>query len=216
MEFLLFDVGRMKYKDAWDLQRLLVDDRLLDRMPDALIMVEHDHVITFGRRSEGDGIGSIDGVELFRVERGGLATYHGPGQLVGYPIVKLQERFRDIKAHIHNIEETLVRTLTDFDIPAARREGHPGIWVDGRKIASIGVAVRERVTFHGFALNVDTDMRYFGLIEPCGLKPETMTSMSEVLKRKVSIENVKPVLLAKFKDVFGCGFVGGRETDQPL
>ena len=123
------------------------------------------------------------------------------------------ERFSDIKVHVHNIEEVLVRTLAKFDIRAARREGHPGIWVEGRKIASIGVAVRECVTFHGFALNVDPDMRFFELIEPCGLRPETMTSMGLVLGRKVALDEVKPILLSEFEDVFERRFVSPKGMD---
>jgi len=217
MEIILIDAGRMKYRDAWEMQRRLVDDRSSDKVPDVLILVEHDHVITHGRRSaEGEAEGVIDGVEHVRVERGGLATYHGPGQLVGYPIVKLQDRFGDIKGHVRRIEETLVRTLADFSITASRREGHPGIWAGDRKIASIGVAVRDSVTFHGFALNVDPDMKYFWLIEPCGLRPDAMTSMGQVLGRKVTIDEVKPVLLSKFEEVFGRKIVISNGTDRLL
>lgn len=214
MEFILRDLGRMRYKDAWELQKRLVEDRLLDRIPDTLIIVEHEHVITLGRRSEGTPLtNDLQGVELFHVERGGLATYHGPGQLVGYPVVKLHDRFADIKVHVRRIEEVLILCLRDFDIPADRREGHPGIWVDGKKIASIGVAVREGVTFHGFALNIDPDMNYFGLIEPCGLRPDMMTSMALSLGREITIEKVRPVLLSKFQEVFGCRLVTVKNTD---
>jgi lipoate-protein ligase B len=217
MEFILHDLGRMRYKDAWEIQKRLVEDRLLDRTSDALILVEHEHVITLGRRSEETPrTNELQGVELFHVERGGLATYHGPGQLVGYPIIKLRDRFADIKGHVRRIEDVLILCLRYFDIPAERREGHPGIWVNGKKIASIGVAVRESVTFHGFALNVDPDMKYFGLIEPCGLRPDMMTSMAMSLGRDITIENVRPVLLSKFQEVFGCRLVTVENTDRLL
>ena len=214
MDFVLRDLGQMRYKDAWELQKRLVEDRLFDKIPDTLIIVEHEHVITLGKRSEiGRSKGEVQGVEIVQVERGGLATYHGPGQLVGYPIIKLRDRFADIKGHIWKIEEVLILCLRDFDIPADRKEGHPGIWVDGKKIASIGVAVREGVTFHGFALNVDPNMKYFGLIEPCGLKPEMMTSMALSFGRRVTVDDVRPILLSKFMQVFGCRLVTVKNAD---
>jgi lipoate-protein ligase B len=203
MEFHLYDLGRMKYKDAWDLQKRLVEQRRSGSIPDTLLLVEHDHVITFGKRSPPGG-SNCYGIESFYVERGGLATYHGPGQIVGYPIVKLKDRLSDIKKHIWRLEEVLIRCLNRFDIPGERIEGHPGIWVCGKKIASIGVAVNGDVTFHGFALNVNPEMKYFALIQPCGLTPNTMTSMSQTLGREITINDVKPELIQIWEEVFTC------------
>jgi lipoic acid synthetase len=204
MKVGLLDLGRRPYPEIWELQRHLVEERTVGRIQDVLIMVEHDHVITLGRKTSPENFKPQD-VPVFQVERGGDATYHGPGQLVGYPIIKME--VPDVRKFVRSLEEVLIRTANAFEIPAGRKEGHPGVWVGDKKLASIGVAVTNWVTYHGFALNVNPDMGYFHLIKPCGLDPETMTSMQLLLGTPVELDAVKQVVLKQFADVFGAEVV---------
>lgn len=197
----MLDLGLIEYVEAHKLQLSLVKDRVEGRIPDTMLLLEHPHVITLGRRLKELNI-SIRDIPVYRVERGGEATYHGPGQLVGYFIVDLNSFNKSIKDFVWSIEETLIRTLEEFSIKASRIEGFPGVWVDGYKIASIGLALKEWVTYHGFALNVNTNLDYFKLINPCGLKPEIMTSMEKILGKKVDLEDVKKILVEKIRGVF--------------
>ncbi len=199
MKGRLLDLGRREYKEVWDLQRWLVDERAKDTAPDTLILVEHEHVITLGRRTSAENFRPQD-VRVYQVERGGDATYHGPGQLVGYPILRLQDH--DIHRYLRMLEEVLIRTTRSYGIDSGRREGHTGVWVGIKKIASIGVAVSSWVTYHGFALNVDPDLSYFSLIKPCGLDPNMITSMGAALGRPVHLSNVKARVVEDFCGVF--------------
>jgi lipoate-protein ligase B len=144
----------------------------------------------------------VEGVPVYHVERGGEATYHGPGQLVGYFIVDLNLVNKSIRDFVWSIEEALIRTLKEFNIEAGRMEGYPGVWVGNMKIASIGLALKWWVTYHGFALNVNTNLEYFKLINPCGLDPSVMTSMEKILGRKIDMESVKKILVEKILEVF--------------
>jgi len=195
MKVALMDLGRRPYPEVWELQKRLVEDRTSGNAPDTFILVEHDHVITLGRKTSAENFKPQD-VPVFQVERGGDATYHGPGQLVGYPIVKME--VPDVRKFVRALEEVLIRTTNSFDIQAGRKEGHPGVWVGEKKLASIGVAVTNWVTYHGFALNINTDMSYFRLIKPCGLDPDTMTSMEALLGHQVDFDAVKSEALRNF------------------
>ena len=200
-EAWLLDLGRMAYGDVWSIQKALAERRVEDAIPDGLILVEHDHVVTLGRRGTKDDVFE-PGLPVFEVERGGEATYHGPGQLVGYPILKLPDRL-EVKRLVTDLEEVLLRTCADFGIEATREGPERGVWVGGRKIASIGLAVQKSVTFHGFAHNVDTDLSYFLKIRPCGHAGTIMTSMEKQLGRKIDLEDVKASVIVHFQDVFG-------------
>jgi lipoate-protein ligase B len=200
MSGYLLDLGRMEYGEALQLQRELAAKRARSEIPDTLILVEHDHVITLGRKTTPANF-RPQNVPVFQVERGGDATYHGPGQLVGYPIILLQDH--DVRRHVRNLEEAIARTLGWYGIKGERLEGHPGIWVGGKKVASIGVAVTEWVTYHGFALNVNTDLAYFELIRPCGLDPSTMTSMQKVAAKTFPFEDVKARFAREYSAVTG-------------
>lgn len=199
MSMQLLDLGRKEYKSVWELQKQIAERRARGETPDTLILVEHEHVITLGRKTSAENLKQQD-IPIYQVERGGDATYHGPGQLVGYPIVLLEDH--DIRRFVGMLEEVLVRTVSDFEIRGERREGHRGVWVGGKKLASIGVAVTNWVTYHGFALNVNTDLSYFALIRPCGLDPELLTSMEKVLGRELEMTRVKEMLVEHFEDVF--------------
>jgi lipoate-protein ligase B len=204
MKVALLDLGRRQYSEVWEAQRSLMEARSRDEALDTLILVEHEHVITLGRKTSPENLGPQE-IPVFKVERGGDATYHGPGQLVGYPIIRLEDH--DVRKFVRSLEEVLIMTAKSFSITAGRVEGHPGVWVDGKKLASIGVAVTNWVTYHGFALNVNTQMAYFQLIRPCGLDPDTMTSMQVLLGRSPSMEAVKLEVEGNFAQVFGAELV---------
>jgi len=189
------DLGRVEYGKALEIQRHLVGLRAKNEAPDMLLLLEHDHVITLGRKTSAENLRQQD-VPVFEVERGGDATYHGPGQLVGYPILKLEDH--DVRRHVRTMERALIAAAGRSGIRAQTLEGHPGVWADGRKLASIGVAVTDWVTYHGFALNVNTDLSFFNLIRPCGLDPETMTSMEKILGRSLDFEEVKRAVLEEY------------------
>ena len=202
-------LGRVSYEDALQLQTELVARRRAEKIPDQLILLEHPHVITMGTASQEDHIllSSEDrrarGIEVFDVGRGGDVTYHGPGQLVGYPILSLSPDRKDLHRYLRDLEEILLHTLRSFGISASREDGFTGVWTPEGKVAAIGVRVSSGwITSHGFALNVDPDLSYFSSIVPCGLHDRPVTSMAHLLGRPVSLEEVVPPLLQGFKSVF--------------
>lgn len=212
MSGALIDLGVIEYGAAWELQKDLVARRAADQIPNTLLLLEHPHVITLGRKTTPENF-KPQKVPVFKVERGGDATYHGPGQLVGYPIVKLQDH--DVRKHVRTIEDALNAAVRTFGVRGERKEGHPGVWVQGRKLASIGVAVTEWVTFHGFALNVNTDMSYFELIKPCGLDPSSMTSMQMITGRAVDMDEVKREVVREYSAAKGEEYLQ-QEAARPL
>jgi lipoate-protein ligase B len=190
-DFLVYDLGLRRYAEALSFQREVAAQRITKAIPqDVLLVVEHPPVITLGRSSKEahllvtPEILAQRGVELFEVERGGDVTFHGPGQLVGYPIVDLTEHTQDLHWYLRQVEEVLIRSVAPFGIVAERVAGKTGIWTQGRKLASIGVHARQWVTWHGFALNVTTDLSYFDLMVPCGIAEVEMTSVAAELQRK--------------------------------
>ena len=210
---MFLDPGRMEYGAALELQRILAERRAKGEVPDILILLEHYNVITLGRKTSPENFKAQD-VPVFQVERGGDATYHGPGQLVGYPIVMLEDH--DVRKYVRRIEEALIGAVRKFGIEGERLDGHPGVWVQGKKLASVGVAVTNWVTYHGFALNVNTDLSYFNLIRPCGLDPNTMTSMQRLRRERVSFEDVKESVRTELSSVFGIDFAPGELEDTPV
>jgi lipoate-protein ligase B len=209
MTGLLMDLGRTEYGKALELQKTLVEKRTRGEIPDTLVLLEHEHVITLGRKTTPENF-KAQQIPVFHVERGGDATYHGPGQLVGYPIVKLEDH--DVRRHVLTIEKALIAAVRRWGIRGEIVEGHPGVWVGGHKLASIGVAVTNWVSFHGFALNVNTEMKYFDLIRPCGLDPETMTSMRVLLGRRVDLEDAKRAVAEEYSAALGEAFVPDRSN----
>jgi lipoyl(octanoyl) transferase len=181
------DLGVVPYGEALELQRALADDRIHGRIPDTLLLLEHPAVITLGRGTKQTSL-PVDaealrrrGIEVFEIERGGDVTYHGPGQLVGYPIIDLQQHKPDLHWYLRQLEGALIGALGSLGIEAGRHQGYTGVWTGGRKIASIGIHVRQWVTWHGFALNVTTDLSPFSLIVPCGIPDVVMTSIEKEL-----------------------------------
>jgi lipoyl(octanoyl) transferase len=210
------NLGVVPYADALALQRQLAEERIAGRIPDTLLLLEHPSVITLGRGTKATSL-PLDadalrrrGIEVFEIERGGDVTYHGPGQLVGYPILNLQQHKSDLHWYLRQIEETLIVALAGFGIVAGRNSGYTGVWTQGRKIASIGIHVRQWVTWHGFALNVTTELSPFSLIVPCGIPDVVMTSVERELAdeatRSVGADlpaRVRDAVVRSFALVFG-------------
>jgi lipoyl(octanoyl) transferase len=198
----------MDYGEALELQRELVAARQQGSIPDQLLLLEHPHVITLGRNGRMENLLASDaalasaGISFYPINRGGDVTYHGPGQLVGYPILDLREWKRDVGAYVRALEQTIIDMLADYGISAGRIPGLTGVWVDQRKIAAIGVHIGRWVTSHGFALNVSTDLNYFQYIVPCGLtKP--VTSMAQ-LGVRAGVAETSRALAAHFGRIFDC------------
>jgi lipoyl(octanoyl) transferase len=203
-------LGRVPYADALALQRELVVERQAGRVGDVLLLVEHPHVLTLGVRGDGGRshiLASAEAlaarsVDIFETGRGGDITYHGPGQLVGYPIIDLKPDRRDVHRYVRDLEEVLIRVAADYGIDAGRVAGLTGIWVGDRKLAAIGVRIARWVTSHGFALNVTTDLDYFNLIVPCGIADRGVTSLSALLGHDVDRADVEDRVVRHFGDVF--------------
>ncbi|MGB0408963.1 MAG: lipoyl(octanoyl) transferase LipB [Opitutales bacterium] len=204
----LIDWGRTRYAEAFEKQKARVESRKAGDCGDALIFTEHEPVFTMGLRKGAkehliwkEATLAARGIEVFQSNRGGDMTYHGPGQIVGYPIISLAQS-KDLHLYLRAIEEVVIRTLAGFGLASARREGKTGIWLETRKICAIGVAVKSWVTYHGFALNVDPDLSHFEGIVPCGITDGTVTSLVHELGRSVDLDEVKTALAVEYKEVF--------------
>ena len=213
-------LGTMSYEEALELQRAVARDRITDEIPeDVLLLVEHPPVVTLGRSSKEKNLISSPqflqsrGVELFEVERGGDVTFHGPGQLVGYPIIDLKRHKQDLHWYLRQVEDGLIRTLSRYGIPGERSTGYTGVWTKGRKIASIGVHARDWVTWHGFALNVTTDLSYFDLIIPCGIAGVEMTSIVKETGLSPSVEEVALAAGEEFGELLDLEVVESENPD---
>lgn len=200
-------LGRVGYAESLELQKEIETEVIARREPDHLLLLEHPHTFTLGRRSKNDGVLATAeilkklGVEVFEINRGGKATYHGIGQLVGYPIVNLSPDREDVHKYVRDIEEVLIRAMADFGIEAFRIEGLTGVHTVDGKVAAIGVHLKRWVTTHGFALNVNTDLSYYNWIIAC--EGEPVTSMDKLLGREIDMSEVEDRIVANFKDVFG-------------
>jgi lipoate-protein ligase B len=212
--------GRLAYGPAYQLQRQLIEIVRKDRARAFLILVEHAPVLTIGRRGTDRSIRvpratlKREGIEVFEVDRGGDVTYHGPGQIVGYPILALDGKRRDVHQYLRSLEALLIRTVARLGVRAERRKGFTGVWVGQRKLASIGVGFTSWICFHGFALNVDPNMRHFELIHPCGLPGVQMTSLAELTGRRVSLAEVNERLLPEFAAEFEFDQIDHGEPEQ--
>ncbi len=204
----IVNLGQAGYLEVLDLQRKLVDLRRQDIVPDTLLLVEHEPVITLGRRGSRANIVSTpaelasEGIQVHPVERGGDVTYHGPGQLVVYPIIQLTQRSLSLSRFIDLLEKSIIQVLADFGIQAGRNPEHRGVWVSHRKVAALGVAIRRWVSFHGIALNVSPNMDHFCHINPCELRSEQVTSMAELLGETPSMEGVIEKVVDRFAEHF--------------
>jgi lipoyl(octanoyl) transferase len=208
-DWSVVDLGTEAYRETWARQLALVEQRQRGEVPDTLLVVEHPHVFTLGRRRDAEANVLVPGdVEVIGIERGGDVTYHGPGQIVGYPIVQLDDGERDLNRFLRNLEDAVIATCGRFGLAADREPGKTGVWTtapDGvrRKLCSMGIACRKWVTFHGLALNVTSDLAYFGRINPCGFASSVMTSMAEQLGGELEIGAVKAVLAGELGRALG-------------
>jgi lipoyl(octanoyl) transferase len=230
-ELLVIDLGLVEYGAAWELQRRVAAARKAAAIPDVLLLCEHPHVITLGRSGKISNLRAPSeilrrmGVSFFETNRGGDITYHGPGQLVGYPILNLAEIRRDVAWYVRGLEETMIRATAEFTIVSRRVPGRTGVWVDvpagsatgnevkemkevrevkdEEKLAAIGVHLSRWVTSHGFAYNVSTDLRYFDLIVPCGIAGKRATSLEKLLGRRVEMKDAAPRIAAHLGEIFG-------------
>ena len=211
---LVVDLGFVEYSVAWEYQRRLVAARKSGVLPDVILLCQHPHVITLGRNGKLANLRASDhvlrqmGVSFFETDRGGDITYHGPGQLVGYPILDLAQIRRDVAWYVRGLEEAMMRATGEFGIASRRVAGCTGVWVDvpgqsEEKLAAIGVHLSRWVTSHGFAYNVSTDLRYFDLIVPCGIVDKQATSLEKLLARGVEMKEVSSRIVAHLGEVLG-------------
>ena len=203
------NLDRMKYQQVYDLQKKLVKLRYQSEIPDCLIVCEHDPVITMGRGTDKNNLLVSEeslrkkGVDLFEIERGGDITFHGPGQVIMYPIINLQGRGKDTHKYLRDLETVVINTLNELGLKAGIKKGLTGIWVNDHKVGAIGVAVSKWITYHGLALNVNTDLDYFKLINPCGITEYPVGSISGLLGRTIDIDDIKKLLIDSFVRYFG-------------
>jgi lipoyl(octanoyl) transferase len=202
-------LGLVDYGHAWELQKFKVAERKAGRTPDTLLLLEHPHVYTLGRNARREHLlihpSRLDaiGAELFQTDRGGDVTYHGPGQLVGYPVFDLTQHRRDIAWYMRSLEEVFIGVAGDFGIQAGRIAPLTGVWVENAKLVAMGVHISRWITSHGFAFNVQTDLRYFEWIVPCGIPNKGVTSLEKLLRRRVTMEEAIERVIAHFGRVFG-------------
>lgn len=182
-QLLTINLGRTRYADAWELQKKIFSARLEKKIPDVLLLTEHEPVFTLGKGADVNHLLASNEelhekkIDMFHIDRGGDVTFHGPGQIVGYPILDLNNYYCDIHRYLRDLEEVLIQTLSEYEVQATRSEGLTGVWVKNEKIAAIGVKVSRWVTMHGFALNVNTDLQYFERMIPCGIFDKGVTSL---------------------------------------
>ncbi len=202
------DLGTFDYKDAWDLQKSILDLRYQQRIDDVLLLLEHPHTYTLGKTAHRENlVGSSEYLEenkisVYDIDRGGDITYHGPGQIVGYPIIDLNNWKKDTHKYLRALEEILIKTCYDYGINAIRNPELTGVWIEGRKIAAIGIKVSRWVTMHGFAFNINTDLNLYNGIIPCGINDKEVTSMKNELNREVDIKIVQSTILKYTKEIF--------------
>jgi lipoyl(octanoyl) transferase len=212
--FVIKQLGMLPYQEAWELQKKLVKQIDQENESNQLLLLEHPHTVTMGRGAHAQNLLLSPeeyrrrGIEVVEIDRGGDVTYHGPGQLVGYPLFHLGDRGNDAHRYLRDLEEVIIQALAQFNIDAGRKEGYTGVWVDEQKVAAIGVKFnrgrkrRGYITSHGFALNVHTDLRYFQTIIPCGITQYGVSSLKELIGEEISMEQVISAIIYGFEQVF--------------
>jgi len=203
------DLGLIDYKKAWDQQYEIYNKRLHKEVNDTLLLLEHPHTYTLGKVAAKENLLINEdqlkqqGVSVYEIDRGGDITYHGPGQIVGYPIINLSQWNEDTHKYLRALEEVLIQTCADFGLKGERNSKYTGVWLNDRKIAAIGIKVSRWITMHGFAFNVNTNLSYFNGIIPCGIKDKEVTSLRNELGREIDLNEVKSLIVEKFREVFG-------------
>ena len=197
----ILDLGLTEYQRALDIQKTLVKERLDNSTSDTLLLVEHPHVVTLGKQTNPNDVLN-NSIPIVKIDRGGSATYHGPGQLIGYIIMDLRSKGISVPILISKIHEIIILTLDELDIKAKRKKNDTGVWIDQKKIASIGLSVRNWITYHGFSLNVNTDLERFNTIRPCGYDSQVMTSVNSITRKEYSKEVIQTKIIRNFSNVF--------------
>ena len=197
----ILDLGLTEYQRALDIQKTLVKERLDNSTSDTLLLVEHPHVVTLGKQTNPNDVLN-NSIPIVKIDRGGSATYHGPGQLIGYIIMDLRSKGISVPILISKIHEIIILTLDELDIKAKRKKNDTGVWIDQKKIASIGLSVRNWITYHGFSLNVNTDLERFNTIRPCGYDSQVMTSVNSIKRKEYSKEVIQTKIIRNFSNVF--------------
>ncbi|MFA7419439.1 MAG: lipoyl(octanoyl) transferase LipB [Melioribacteraceae bacterium] len=216
------DLGFIDYQQAWDLQKDIFVKRTKDEISDTFFMLEHPHTYTLGKVAEKENLISSEsqlkelGVSVYEIDRGGDITYHGPGQIVGYPIIKLSDWKEDTHEYLRGLEEVIMKVCADYGLETHRNTKYTGVWIAERKIAAIGIKVSRWTTMHGFAFNVNTDLNYFGGIIPCGIRDKEVTSLNRELGKEISIDEVKEKLVEKFAEVFGYHSFSKKQKENYL
>lgn len=201
-------LGVEPYKKIWDLQHQLHSLRLQNKIDDVFILLEHNHVFTLGKVARKEHLLiheqklKEENIDLFDIDRGGDITYHGPGQIVGYSIIKLDDLYQDLHRYLRELEEVIILTLKEYNIEGTRIDGLTGVWVKDEKIAAIGIKVTRWITMHGFAFNINTDLNYFNMIIPCGIQNKGITSLKKLLGYEIDLGEVKNNLIKNFIDLF--------------
>ncbi len=218
---MIIDLGLIDYEDCYKIQRDMVQRRKLCEIDDTLILAEHNSVFTIGRSGRKDNL-VVDenylcarGIKVLNVDRGGDITFHGKGQLVVYPIVLLKDKWRDLHAYMYNLESVAIKLIDRYLLNPERCIGRTGVWVSGKKVASIGVGVSNWVTYHGLSININLDLEFFNMIYPCGMRDVKMTSLSQLIGKDISVEDIKDCVVSDFENVFNFGGVDFAPTEAP-
>ena len=216
------DLGFIDYKEAWDLQKEIFSKRISGEVEDYLLLLEHHNTYTLGKTANKENLKGSEHylkenkISVYDIDRGGDITYHGPGQIVGYPIIDLNNWFKDTHKYLRALEEVIIKTCSEYGLDCERNPKHTGVWKNDRKIAAIGIKVSRWITMHGFAFNVNTDLNLFNGIVPCGIQDKSVTSLSKELNSEISIQEVKEKLLKNFSDVFYYSKVITKQRDEIL
>ncbi len=212
------DLGLIDYQQAWDLQKITLEKRKNNEIEDVLYLLEHPHTYTLGKIADKNNLISSkefleeNKIQVYEIDRGGDITYHGPGQIVGYPLIDLTNWQKDTHKYLRALEEVLILTCNDYGIEAVRNPKYTGVWIGDRKITAIGIKISHWISMHGFAFNVNTDLNLFNGIIPCGINDKEVTSLQKELKKEIDINEVKEKVVNHFKNVFGYDLIYTNEN----
>ena len=216
------DLGLIDYKDAWDLQKSVHQLRVENKIDDVLFLLEHPHTYTLGKTADKENLVSDkkyldeNKISVYDIDRGGDITYHGPGQIVGYPIINLTNWQQDTHKYLRAIEEVIIKVCAEYDLDGSRVDKYTGVWLDDRKICAIGIKVSRWITMHGFAFNVNTDLKLFNGIIPCGITDKDVTSLNRELKKEISLNEVKEKIIHHFDVVFNYDQIEFKTKEELL
>ncbi|MCX7875492.1 MAG: lipoyl(octanoyl) transferase LipB [Melioribacteraceae bacterium] len=203
------DLDFIDYQEAWDLQKIIFENRHNNNINDIILLLEHPHTYTLGKVADKKNLLFNDEqlienkISVYEIDRGGDITYHGPGQIVGYPIINLKDWKEDTHEYLRSLEQVIINVCNEYGLSTQRKANYTGVWIEDRKIAAIGIKISRWITMHGFAFNINTNLDYFNGIIPCGIKDKDVTSLEKELNEKISINDVKEKLVNQFYNVFG-------------